>query len=290
MQASFGSRDKITTGHTAEQAGGSVNLLEYGPHHDTYHDAKAESASDSLLGQRKADPQLHKTIRSVRISLYVSMALLMVSAILEMAFASATVQWLISITAEQRQYPISFYHNDDIISYLPAVPMRLDTIPGHVSNAIGGTNLVLVGFLGIIALVLRSRKTFQTSRLSKTWYHIWILLLTISALFTSVGLIYVYTSITAYTDPSIDGSGLISSDDQYRPYPYDNWTLLSWFSAVANSRFRNASDENDVVRHLQLIKGWIFNIIPLFLLCWTVLGLRIADGMLTRRQAHHAAT
>ena len=66
-------------------------------------------------------------------------------------------------------------------------------------------------------------------------------------------------------------------------YPFDQWAPQTWFSAVLQLQFVNEGDKSDVRMHLNLMNGWKWNLIVLFLLELVTCGLVVMKFMKVRK-------
>ena len=206
-----------------------------------------------------------------------SLALLMLSAIIELSLISSTVSWL------HRRAGSYFLINDTDPTLhsdpdnsnpfsLHGKPEFLLANQGHTSNGAAGTAFVLVGLGGILVLTLRHRLQKQVRRSAAVngLYYAWITTILLSTLLTFSALIYTFVLTHAHTAQSINITYAANLHNQPYPnqVPYDllAWTPENWFSAVLALDLVSASDRTDIRRHLMVMRGWRWNLIPLFLL------------------------
>ncbi|KAL2021148.1 hypothetical protein VTK56DRAFT_7454 [Thermocarpiscus australiensis] len=166
---------------------------------------------------------------------------------------------------------------------LAGEPANLVTDHGHTTNGAGGTALVLVGFGGIIALLLERRSRRKHLKSSPAFY-LWALIVVLSWLLTLVALIYTFVE-TSLTDGQHIDLGVAERNPAPARYPDDRWTPESWYAAVLELPLVRDADRNAIVRNLGLMRGWRWNLIPLFVLGFVLVVLVVLD-MLRMRNAH----
>nr|POE63118.1 hypothetical protein CFP56_04021 [Quercus suber] len=215
-------------------------------------------------------------------ALYVALALLMVDSIIELALISSMVSWL-------HQRAGRDFEVNDLASTFPlhGKPENLLLNQGHTSNGAAGTAFVLIGIGGFLALWLRSHSNFRSSKITGIWYHFWLVMTLLSMLLTLSALIYTFVITAAHRNQSIDVALASSLDNHPYPnfvaYPKDAWTPENWFSAVLQLDLPLASDRDDIRQHLVLMRGWRWNLIPMFLLGLAVCGLAVINALARRK-------
>jgi len=154
---------------------------------------------------------------STSTALKVALGLLMVDAILELAFISSMVAWL------HRTASGTFAINTGSSTFdLRGEPLNLMTDQGHTSNGAAGTAFVLIGCGGILALFLRSRSGFHSSAFSKFIYYAWVALNIPALLLTLGALAYVFAVTRAHAGQTIDVNAAVALNGV--KYPFDTWT------------------------------------------------------------------
>ncbi|KAK4228469.1 hypothetical protein QBC38DRAFT_361708 [Podospora fimiseda] len=167
--------------------------------------------------------------------------------------------------------------------FLAGHPQNLVTNQGHTTNAAGGTAVVLIGFGGLIALLLerRSRKLYGKS--SKAFYT-WAVFVVLSCLLSLAALIYTFVESDNTEDQAI--SLPVAQDNPFPAlYPLDRWTPENWYTAVLDLPLVDpyGRDRNGIEKNLRLMRGWRWNTIPLFLLGLTLSGLVLMEVVRSRR-------
>ncbi len=108
---------------------------------------------------------------SVSLALRVAIALLMIDAIIELAFISSTVSWL-HLTAGG-----TFAVNYGGSTFaLIGKPSHLMVDQGHTSNGAAGTAFIVIGLGGIVALWLQSRPALAQRWFGRGLYGGWLVL------------------------------------------------------------------------------------------------------------------
>ncbi|KAK4543317.1 hypothetical protein LTR36_005676 [Oleoguttula mirabilis] len=212
------------------------------------------------------------------LALYAAMAVLMVDAALEMATISSMVYWLHYRAGK------AFEIDYNLGSFsLHGKPVGLLTNQGHTSNGAAGTAFVAVGLGGILALWSRSR-----GKHGKRFYHFWLVMTVLSMLLSLAALIYTFLLTNNHAGQTINialASGLHNEPyPNYVSYPLDLWTPENWLDAVSQLDIARSSDRNDIKSHLDVMKLWRWNLIPLFILGMIVCGLAVMDAFGRRKE------
>lgn len=87
----------------------------------------------------------------------------------------------------------------------------------------------------------------------------------VSAGLTLSALVYTFV-VTAQTDNQSIDLSVAAANPEPKMYPLDNWTPENWFIAVLALPLAHDSDRNTIRYHLDLMRGWRWNLIPLFIL------------------------
>lgn len=230
----------------------------------------------------------NNTMTLPRLFLPLTLALLMIDAIIELSFVSSMVAWLhrtaggsFTIVAPSTSNELSFS--------LHGKPVGLLVNQGHTSNAAAGTAFVLVGLGGILVLTLRHRAATKGRGvgISKVLYHVWLLSTILSILLTLVALIYTFVVTNAHTGQTIDLNVAVSLDNKpypnYVAYPLEKWTPENWFSAVLELQLVEPEQRDDIAHHLTIMRAWKWNLIPLFILGLGLAVVALLDALVRRR-------
>ncbi|KAK5132882.1 hypothetical protein LTR08_008402 [Meristemomyces frigidus] len=224
--------------------------------------------------------QTHSTtaMSFVPTALAVALGLLMLDAALEMALISSMVYWL--------HYRAG---KDFTVTYagtafsLHGKPLGLLGDQGHTSNGAAGTAFVLIGLGGILALWARSR-----DKHGRRFYHFWLAMTAVSVLLTLAALIWTFYLTNDHAGQTIDVALASTLDNHpypdYKAYGLDLWTPENWFVAVLQLQLVKAGERRDIESHLKVMKGWRWNLIPLFVLGCVVCALAVADALASRRE------
>ncbi|KAM0706755.1 hypothetical protein Q7P35_006085 [Cladosporium inversicolor] len=216
------------------------------------------------------------------------LALLMIDAIIELSFISSMVAWLHS-TAGGEFEVIAPEMQDKMSFNLHGKPRNLLLNQGHTSNGAAGTAFVLIGLGGILVLTLRHRASTSSKAmiLSNLLYLGWLVSTVLSALLTLAALAYTFAVTNETRGQTIDIAVAASLDSRpypnYVAYPKDDWTPEVWFEAVLELTLVERSLRSDIEHHLTIMRGWKWNLIPLFLLGLAFSGIAILEAWLERR-------
>ncbi|KAK0723155.1 hypothetical protein B0T26DRAFT_643240 [Lasiosphaeria miniovina] len=160
-------------------------------------------------------------------------------------------------------------------------PANLIVNQGHTSNGASGTALVLVGFGGVLALWLEHRSRTKLGKSSPAFY-IWGVTTVLSCLLTLTALVYTFV-VTAQTAGQAIDLAVASRNSAPAHYPDDSWTPENWYDAVLGLPLTDDADRDAIARALRLMRGWRFNLIPLFVLGF-VLGALVVLEVLSGRK------
>ncbi|EME87095.1 uncharacterized protein MYCFIDRAFT_210690 [Pseudocercospora fijiensis CIRAD86] len=221
----------------------------------------------------------------LNLALKLAIGLLMIDSIIELSFISSMVSWLHRRAG--RDFQIS-YNNSTFP--LHGKPANLLLNEGHTSNGAAGTAFVLIGLGGILALYLRhhaSRPNAKLRSLSQAWYHFWLIMTIPSTLLTLAALIYTFVLVNAHQNQTINlelASQLNNHPyPNYVAYPLEKWTPQNWFQAVLQLPLANSSDRRNIESHVRVMEGWKWNLIPMFVIGFSVSGIAFAEAMAYRR-------
>lgn len=230
--------------------------------------------------------------RATTMLLYASIALLMLSSGLELALISSMVYWL-HYTAGG-SFPVRY--NDGTIFSLHGKPEGLLVDQGHTSNGAAGTAFVAVGLGGLLALYLHGR-TLRTGKMrgfSVFMHHFFLVFTVLSVLLTLSALIYTFLITSQHSGQTIDvqlASGLHNEPyPNYVAYPLQQWTPENWFTAVLELDLASDSDRSDIKTHLDLMKAWRWNLIPMFIFGFAVMVFAVVDALQKRREVRETTT
>ncbi|GAB1313294.1 hypothetical protein MFIFM68171_03504 [Madurella fahalii] len=146
---------------------------------------------------------------------------------------------------------------------LAGEPANLVTDQGHTANGAGGTAVVLVGFGGLVGLLLERRSRKKHAK-SSPFFYLWALITVLSALLSITALIYTFIE-TGRTRGSIDPA-VAAQNPASAKYPDGRWTPENWYDAVLVLPLVNQGDRDVIVQNLRLMRGWRWNLIVLSIL------------------------
>ncbi|KAI0120840.1 hypothetical protein F4776DRAFT_229228 [Hypoxylon sp. NC0597] len=213
------------------------------------------------------------------LALKVAIGVLMVDSIIELSFVSSMVAWL------HRTASKGFNFNFDGSTYfLAGEPSNVMVDQGHTSNGAAGTAFVLIGLGGILALSLRywSRNmSGGPGTFSRFIYYFWVSVNVPAFLLTTGALAYVFAVTNAHEGQTID-TGLAAGLNGDK-YPLDTWAPQNWFTAVLQLDLVGARD--DIQSHLRVMRGWQYNLIPMFIIQLGVTVLALWEFVDWRKQA-----
>ncbi|KAK3321454.1 hypothetical protein B0T19DRAFT_445213 [Cercophora scortea] len=154
-------------------------------------------------------------------------------------------------------------------------PANLLVNQGHTTNGAGGTALVLIGFGGVLALFLENRSRQKTGKSSPIFF-VWALLTVLSWLLTLTALIYTFV-VTAQTANQAIDVGLAQRTTPAKYNDGRDWTPENWYLAVLDLPLVSGDDRDVIARNVRLMRGWRFNIIPLFVLGFVLMDLVVLE-------------
>lgn len=221
----------------------------------------------------------------ISLTLYIFLILLTVDGIIELSFITNMVGWLHRRAGKTFDFEYQdattqrYDPGNNGVFTITGRPQHLLVDQGHTSNGAAGTAFIIVGIGGFLILCLRrfSPSKFR-SGFGVALYNIWLVFTILSALLTLTALIYTFTVTNSHAGQTISpitaAVGLNPpTNGPEKPYPLLSWTPENWFTAMLQLDLIHQSDVNDIKFHLALMKGWRWNLIPLFILGAIVAGL-----------------
>jgi len=206
------------------------------------------------------------------------MGVLMADAVIEVGFVGSMVGFLHARAGK-------FFTIDapDGSFDLHGKPKGLLVDQGHTSNGAAGTALILVGVLGLLVISYDKRRARRAQATSHSGFFIfWVIMSVLSAMLTLAAIIYTFV-LTAQTDDQSINLTVAAANPEPGFYPLDNWTPENWFIAVLDLPLAHDSDRRTIRNNLRLMRGWRWNLIPLFILGTTVASLALWELLGGRR-------
>jgi len=111
----------------------------------------------------------------------------------------------------------------------------------------------------------------------------WVVMTVLSALLTLAAIIYVNVLVAQTDDQSIN-LNVAAANPEPGFYPLQNWTPDNWFAAVLDLPLAHDSDRSKIQDELRLMKGWRWNLIPLFVLGVIASSLAVRELVGGRRR------
>lgn len=102
----------------------------------------------------------------------------------------------------------------------------------------------------------------------------WVVMTVLSALLTLAAIIYTFVLASQSDDQSINLT-VAAANPEPGFYPLDNWTPDNWFIAILDLPLAHDSDRSKIRNMLRLMRGWKWNLIPLFILGVVVASLAV---------------
>jgi hypothetical protein len=230
--------------------------------------------------------------------LLIIIPILMIDAIIQVGMVGAMVGFLHDRAGKwfDVKYPTGSQFQ------LHGKPHGLLVDQGHTSNGAGGTAFVLIGIGGLLAIWHQKRRIRQVRNqdmvsarvaadlyASKTGnsrptgiFTFWVVMTILSNLLTLGALIYTFV-LTAQTDDQSIDLAVAAANPEPLMYPLDDWTPENWFVAVLDLPLAHASDRRKIRQQLRLMRGWRWNLIPLFILGFFTAGLAVWEWLKLRR-------
>ncbi|KAJ2977618.1 hypothetical protein NUW58_g7756 [Xylaria curta] len=190
-------------------------------------------------------------------TLKLCIGLLVIDSIIELALVGDTTHWLGDTVGHKNFHFLS----DGSRHRLPWLPSHFIIDPVHTSNGAAATIIVAVGAGSVASLWLRNwaqYRTGETPKYCRYFYYIWLSSNVPGLLLTGAALVYVFATTNARAGQQIDVALAVDLDG--RPYNRGTWTPQGWFSAVLELRLLRNREE--IVKHLSIMKGWQYNLIP----------------------------
>ncbi|KAM0815752.1 hypothetical protein AB5N19_01551 [Seiridium cardinale] len=186
----------------------------------------------------------------------ISLGLLMIVSIIELGFVTGTVGWLHDTASKG----FEFNYNGSTHK-LAGTPSNFLVDQGHTSNGAAGTAFVIIGLGGIVALWVRNGGSHKSRTCGRNFYYLWLAFQIPAFLLTTGALGYVFNVTNARNGQTIDAP--LAASLNGTPYTADSWTPQNWFAAVLQLDLVYGRD--DISSHLQIMRGWQYNLIPFFL-------------------------
>jgi len=98
---------------------------------------------------------------------------------------------------------------------------------------------------------------------------------------------YVFAVTNAHNGQTIDVAVAKTLRNQAK-YPLDTWTPQNWFTAVLKLDLADASVRSDISHHLRIMRGWQYNLIPMFIIQLFATILIVLDFMIRRKARPHS--
>ncbi|RMZ80181.1 hypothetical protein DV737_g3124, partial [Chaetothyriales sp. CBS 132003] len=250
-------------------------------------------------------------------ALYVLLPLLMVDAVIEVSFIGTMVGFLHRRAG--KWFDVSYPAGSTF--RLHGKPLYPLVNQGHTSNGAAGTALVLVGFGGLLALWLQQRRVAKVSpRTSITYDRVaadlstisypqngyypspqqqqqppaaagptaifssWVVMTMLSNLLTLSALIDTFI-VTHQTNHQTIDLAVASQNPDPLMYPLHKWTPENWFIAILDHvPLVHDSDRAKITQELRIMRGWRWNLIPLFLLGLLTACAAVAEWLALRRR------
>ncbi|CAK7215228.1 hypothetical protein SBRCBS47491_002411 [Sporothrix bragantina] len=201
-------------------------------------------------------------------ALVAALALLVADATIELGFITSMVAYLhggLPSGTYSVNTPASVRFSDDNASptyRIQGKPLHVVINQGHTSNGAAGSAIVLIGIVGTIALILRHRA--PGNKLGRALYYFWMGLQVPTLLLTLIALAYTFAAVNAHRGQTIDQT--VAYNTQPGPYAKDSWTPQNWFAAVLELHLTDPDVRSNLAMHLRIMRGWQYNLIPLFLI------------------------
>ncbi|KAH8907642.1 hypothetical protein BR93DRAFT_926665 [Coniochaeta sp. PMI_546] len=215
---------------------------------------------------------------SISIALKAAIGVLMVDSIIELAFISSMVAWLHRTASGS--FPVIAQNGSTFD--LRGEPLHLLVDQGHTSNGAAGTAFVLIGIGGIISLWLRNR----AGKFGHGLYYFWVVCNILALMLTIGALGYVFSITNKHRGQVIDLG--LAERLKGTKYPLNEWTPQNWFSAFLDLDIADDSVRSDITSHYRVMRGWQYNLIPLFLVQLVETILAVMDCLRWRKEVQYA--
>ncbi|KAI8945947.1 hypothetical protein F4801DRAFT_97073 [Xylaria longipes] len=201
-----------------------------------------------------------RTYSATSVALKACIGLLMIDAIVEVAFVSSSLAWLHDPTGHKFLHFVAYGSKHR----LPVLPLHFITEHLHTCNGAAGTALALVGSGGIAALLLRDWAQYRTGEAAKCCrylYYLWLSCNLPALLYTGAIIIYVFALTNARAGQKLYIPEAVNLNGS--AYDLNNWTPDGWFSAVL--KLKLLRDRADIEWQLAVMRGWLYNLPTMFL-------------------------
>ncbi|KAI0197794.1 hypothetical protein F4808DRAFT_463333 [Astrocystis sublimbata] len=213
-----------------------------------------------------------RTYSALSVALKVCIGLMVIDAIIELAFVSISMRWMRS-----KAGPLFWHFMASGSKHrLSALPRHLITEHLHTMNAAAGTAFVHIGLMGFMALVLRDWAQYRPGKHAKycrRFYYFWLVSHLPALLLTFATMIYVFAITIGRASEKIDVQAAVKLDG--KPYDLNRWTPDGWLTAVLEMNVIKGSEE--IEAQLKFMKTWLWNLPTVFLLQSGVTMLALLD-------------
>jgi len=240
----------------------------------------APASPRPLWAERESVSRMAFPRSRLMVPLWIVLGLLVIDAAVEMALVSYMVFYM-ERGGGKGPFDVfsSFSSTGEFVLF--GLPQHLIANQGHTTNGAAGTAVVLVGFGGLIALLLESRSRRKNGRSSRLFFP-WVIMTGLSFGLTLAALIFTFIETNKTNNQAIKLS-LAATLSPTTPYPIDQWTPENWYKAVLDLQLRNDSDRNTIAKNYHMMVGWRWNLIPMLLLGLAVMALAFAEHRSARR-------
>ncbi|KAK5660769.1 hypothetical protein OQA88_12135 [Cercophora sp. LCS_1] len=210
--------------------------------------------------------------------IYVVLGLYVADGIISLSFLSSMVAWL-QKSGGAGPFTISYPEGSTFL--MSGEPEKLLTNHGHVTNGAGGTAVVLVGFGGLIALLLENKSRNKYGKSSGA-FTAWTVMVILSTLLTLTALIYTFVLQSKTGKQVIDLAEALRTAFPAK-YDVDSWTPENWYKEVLNLPLTNAWERRWISYNLRIMRGWKYNLIALFVVGFILSTLVIVEQLRIRK-------
>jgi len=211
--------------------------------------------------------------------IYVVLGLYVADAIISLAFLSTMVAFL--HTSGAGPFNVGFPAGETF--QMHGEPLKLLTNHGHTTNGAGGTAVVLIGFGGLIALIMEHKSRKKYGKSSGVFFA-WAIFVVLSWLLVLTALIYTYV-LQSRTGKQVIDLTVLSQNPYPAKYPLDSWTPENWYKEVLNLPLEDDKDRVIIAYVLRIMRGWKYNLIAFFLVGLTLSSLVVTELLRSRKQS-----
>jgi len=197
--------------------------------------------------------------------LKLALGLVWIDGLLEMALCESCLWWI----QEGASGPYEIENPAGGTFLMNSEPQHLLVAPTQAAAAAGAFAWTVVGFGGVLSLVLRGSR-FRDRAWASAWWRYWPFMSIFFALYTLAVGIAVNVLVDMHDGQTID-TAVASTLGPDVNYPLDSWPLPNFYTAVLDLMLMKDTPEERataqaIFAHRNTMLSWRWNIVPLIVI------------------------